>query len=208
MKKIKLSLIICFILYLCGFCIFIFNLKYKPNDIETKTDAIIILTGEPNRIYDGIDEFTKGLSDKLFISGIYSSAPIKNVIIKNLNLIKQKRNISIPKIIKNIETGKAENTLGNAIESKTWIENNKIKSARVLTSYYHIPRTKVLYKKYLPNIKIIYHPVSSEVGSHSFENIYILKLSFKEYNKFIITYLWSLLHISTETTLKIIKFFK
>ncbi len=204
--KLKKKLILVFFIisaYIIGFLYFALTIKYEPNDKYSKTDAIIVLTGETKRITEGIKELSNNLANKLFISGVHYSAPIKLIIQQTIDDL-GKDNIEIKNtLINKIETGKAENTIENAIESMAWIEKNNIKSIRLITSFYHIPRSRLLFNKYLPNTIIIDHPIKlSNFGNHIFENTKIFFLIFKEYNKTIATYLWNISGIEAETVLK------
>ena len=170
--KLKKKLILVFFVisvYIIGFLYFALTIKYEPNDKYSKTDAIIVLTGETKRITEGIKELSNNLANKLFISGVHYSAPIKLIIQQTID-----------------DLGK---------------DNIEIKNT--LTSYYHIPRSRLLFNKYLPNTIIIDHPIKlSNFGNHIFENTKIFFLIFKEYNKTIATYLWNISGIEAETVLK------
>ena len=84
------------------------------------------------------------------------------------------------------------------------LRKNNIKSIRLITSYYHIPRSKLIFDKYLPNTLIIYHPISlSHTDFTSIFNSQTLYLLFSEYNKYILTYIWNITGIEANTILKI-----
>lgn len=205
-KKYIIRIFLCLVAYLLGFLYFALSLEYKTEYPNEKTDAIIILTGETKRIVDGINEFAKGNADRLFISGVHRQAPIEKVINKSIaQLQRDGKLLSSPDAIRSrIETGIAENTIENALESAVWAGKNNIKSIRLITSYYHMPRAKLLFKKYLPKKTIIYHPIPlSEKGNSPFSNPKILYLVFGEYNKYMLTYLWNLSGIETKTAVKI-----
>ncbi len=205
-KKYVLIIFAVLCIYLLGFIYFALTLEYEPEYKNEKTDAIIVLTGETRRITDGIDELNKGYSPKLFISGVHLQAPISKVIDKTiLNLQKEEKLSTAPKALKaKISTGKAENTIENALESAVWVKNNDVESIRLITSFYHMPRAKLLFKKYLPKTITIYHPISfSQSRITTLTNAHMLELIFSEYNKYILTYIWTLTELETETALKI-----
>jgi uncharacterized SAM-binding protein YcdF (DUF218 family) len=53
----------------------------------------------------------------------------------------------------------ATSTAGNALESAVWIKKNNFKSIILVTANYHMPRSLMLFKKIMPTIKLIAHPV-------------------------------------------------
>ena len=193
-------------IYLLGFIYFALTLEYEPEYTNEKTDAIIVLTGETRRITDSIEELNKGNSPKLFISGVYLQSPLSKLIDKTiLNLQKSGKLNSSPDSLKaKISTGKAENTIENALESAVWVKKNNVGTVRLITSFYHMPRSKLLFKKYLSKTAIIYHPISfSQSRITTLTNPHILGLVFSEYNKYLLTYLWNLTGLETKTALRI-----
>ncbi len=205
-KRYIIYILIAVGLYLLGFIYFALTLEYEPEYTNEKTDAIIVLTGETRRITDSIEELSHGNSPKLFISGVYLQAPLSKVIDKTIsNLQKSGKLNSSPDSLKSkISTGKAENTIENALESAIWAKKNNVETIRLITSFYHMPRAKLLFEKYLPKATIIYHPISfSESRVTTFLNTHILGLIFSEYNKYLLTYLWNLTGLETKTALRI-----
>lgn len=205
-KKYVLWILIVSGLYFLGFVYFALNLEYEPAYINEKTDAIIVLTGETRRITDSIEELGKGNSPKLFISGVYLQAPISKVIDKTISNLQKSGKLSVsPDSLKSkISTGKAENTIENALESAVWVKKNNVDTVRLITSFYHMPRSKLLFQKYLPKTAIIYHPISfSQSRFTTLTNPHMLGLVFSEYNKFILTYIWNLTGLETKTALRI-----
>ena len=203
LRYFKIFLVL-FTLYILGFGFFIFKTKQIPIASNDTTDAIVVLTGASGRIAEGIKQLTKNKADKLFISGVYKKNPNNNIIKNIISKLNKTTNSPIPSdILSRIEEGKAKNTIGNAIETKIYVEENKIQSIRLMTSFYHIPRVKILFSKYLPSTNIIYHPIytKKEKNLLKHNNFAII---FIEYNKYLITILWDKLNISTKTTLKIL----
>lgn len=170
------------ILWFAGFCLF--NLKinsYKP-DYSTKTDAIIALTGGKNRIAESVKMLNDGLADKLFISGVSEKTTIKDI----------ERELDVKPVDKNkiILGKKAHNTVENASEAFEWIKENNIVSIRLVTSYYHIPRSLLEFKLYGLRKKILPHPVYSQnVPRDWWKNWGTFKLMISEYNKFAAVYI-------------------
>jgi len=187
-------LLFLFVLYAAGFVWFALTLPTENKYPDTKTDAIVALTGERFRITDSIEELSYGNSAKLFISGIYEDAPINRVIDQTIDKLSRTKDHSyaIQGLRAKIETeGKATSTLENAIETARWIKANGIESIRLMTSFYHMPRSELVFKKYMPALVIVPHPlmVPGE-GTNPFGSYHLFWLALSEYNKYIITFLW------------------
>lgn len=152
----------------------------KANHEETQTDAIIVLTGGTGRINAGLDLLAKQGSGKLFISGV------------NENVSKQEIFDSWEKPAAKqpccVYLGyNAVDTTGNAEEVKEWVKENNIKSFRLVTSSYHMPRAHMEISRILPGVEIVQYPVLSD-DFQSWEGRF-WPLTFSEYNKTLISWL-------------------
>ena len=76
---------------------------------------------------------------------------------------------------------KALTTYGNANETQEWITANKVKSIRLVTSGYHMGRALLEFKRVMPDLKIIPHPV--EETDYGVLNWKFWELAFSEYHK-------------------------
>ena len=139
-------------------CIWVFGLVQFVNTIPvrvidevTRTDAIVVLTGGSLRLLMGLDLLTQGLSENLFISGVYRGIDVRDL----LKILKRD-----PRQLENqISIGIASDTKGNAVETKSWITSGKIRTLRLVTADYHMPRSLFEFRFAMPNISIIAHPV-------------------------------------------------
>ena len=205
-KKIILWMLATTFAYLIGFVIFAYSLNFTDKSPNEKTDAIIVLTGETKRITDSIREFAKGNASKLFISGIHKQSSLEKLIDKTISDLQKEGVLKTTKenLKARISTGRAENTIENGLESANWIRNNHIESVRLITSYYHMPRSRLIFEKYIPEIKIIEHPITfADKKPNIFSNSRQLRLTFSEYNKYILTYIWNKAGFESTFLLKI-----
>ena len=192
MKRwILYGLISAFLAWFGGFVCFAHYINSYDIDTHTKTDAIIVLTGGRNRISEGIRLLNDNLADKLFISGVPTDISIKQ--------IEKQANITADDESK-IELGrKAKNTLENAIETEEWIKKNNIKSIRLVTSSYHIPRSLqefIIYVTMGNDLEVILNPIYSPNVNHNWWKSWgTFRLLIMEYNKFLVVYLCRHLHI-------------
>jgi uncharacterized SAM-binding protein YcdF (DUF218 family) len=151
-KLIIISTILAYIYGLINFVSELSNIKVNKNQ---KTDAIVILTGGKNRISTGLNLLERKLSNKVFISGVY-----KNV---NINKIFKIEKVQTKGLKNKITLGYlAENTSQNARETINWAITENVKTIRLVTSIYHIPRSVLEFSYENKLIKIIAHPVYSE----------------------------------------------
>lgn len=174
-----------------GFVCFAHYINSYEIDKTTKTDAIIVLTGGKNRISEGIRLLNENLADKLFISGVPADVSIKQIE-KQAKVYAYDEN--------KIELGrKATNTIENAIETEEWIKKNNIKSIRLVTSSYHIPRSLqefIIYVTMESNLEVILNPIySPNVNLKWWKSWGTFKLLIMEYNKFLVVYICRHLHI-------------
>jgi len=127
----------------------------SENTAETKSQAIIVLTGGNGRITEGL----RLLNDKI-----------------------QSSKINIPKDICCISLGyNSTDTITNATEVEQWVLENNINSFRLVTSSYHMPRAILEIRDRLLDINIIKHPVLTDDFESWKGRFWIL--TFSEYNK-------------------------
>jgi len=146
----------------------------SENTAETKSQAIIVLTGGNGRITEGLRLLNDKTAPKLFISGVHKDTSKDDIL--------QSSKINIPKDICCISLGyKSTDTITNATEVEQWAQENNINSFRLVTSSYHMPRAILEIRARLPDISIIKHPVLTDDFESWKGRFWIL--TFSEYNK-------------------------
>ena len=168
-----LLIIVCII---WGYDFLLFTKKIPSNEPVTNvsSDAIVVLTGGSGRIKKGLSLLKSNYADILFISGVNPKFKL-NDIISELNINKK------------ILLGRqALNTSGNAIEISRWADKENIKTIRLVTASYHMPRSLLEISYISPNLKIIPHPVFPEITNFKWwKNSETFSLFFMEYIKFL-----------------------
>lgn len=140
------------VVWSAGFIVFINTVPRHVVDPDSPTDAIVVLTGGTQRLNTGLLLLSEHKARKLLISGVYHGVELEEI----LNLSKQ----SPHELECCIDIGHdADNTLGNAKETLHWVEEKGFKSIRLVTANYHMPRSLLEFSFFLPQIKIIAHPV-------------------------------------------------
>jgi uncharacterized SAM-binding protein YcdF (DUF218 family) len=146
-----------------------------PND---KTDAIVIFTGEKGRIAQGLELLKVYPNTPILVSGVgqdIHSLPLAKKLQKD--------------IVGDITLGhEARDTLGNAQETKKWVQDRGIKSVRLVTSHYHMPRSLLLLQNAVPDVRIISHPIISDNFQSDgwWNNQKVYKMIVAEYNKYLV----------------------
>lgn len=140
------------------------------------TDAIVVVTGGSGRVEEGLKLLKSGAAPKLFISGVNKDVKVHEL------LRGEEANAAVTLGYE------AEDTKGNADETAPWVRDNNIKSLRLVTSSYHIPRALLELRHQTPGVTIIAHPVKTgqeyDVTATSY-----WALTFKEYNKTLATWI-------------------
>jgi uncharacterized SAM-binding protein YcdF (DUF218 family) len=119
---------------------------------ETRTDAIVVLTGGTGRLDTGLRLLEKEFAKQLFVSGV-----ARGVDVAALLRVAQRA----PKELECcISVGyRAPDTAGNAEETAGWVRERGFKSIRLVTASYHMPRSLIEFRHAMPTIRIIPHPV-------------------------------------------------
>ena len=123
-------------------------------DMTTRTDAIVVLTGGQGRLQTGLDLLTGEKAEQLFISGVYRGIDVKML----LRMFRRTHS----ELENRVRIGDATNTQGNAAETSEWIRRHDIRSIRLVTASYHMPRSLLEFHNTMSDITIIPHPVFSD----------------------------------------------
>lgn len=191
------SILFLVILWFLGFLSFLGYLSFlkEPVSPYSKTDVLVVLTGGKGRVITGLSLLNEDAATHLFISGVKKNVTRPEIILEATK--KSNPSLTFPKDPSKMQLGYlAKNTQGNAQEVALWIKNQNIlndskglpplKSIRLVTSVYHLPRSLLEFKRTLPDITLIPHPVFSS----PFHKIQwwttksALRLSFSEYVKY------------------------
>jgi uncharacterized SAM-binding protein YcdF (DUF218 family) len=139
-------------LYAIGFVWFAEAIPRQPVDRSETTDAVVVLTGGPLRLKEGLALLTEGRAKKMLISGV-------------------SRGIELPELLRVAGTAPlsvaccvelgyaADNTAGNADETRLWMAKEGFTSLRLVTANYHMPRSLLEFRRAMPAAHIVPHPV-------------------------------------------------
>ncbi len=155
-------------------------------DAETRTDAIVVLTGGSGRLAKGLDLLAAERAPKMFISGVYHGLDVRTL----LQVTRSSRRLE-----SRIAIGNAVNTVGNASETADWVEGaakdgDVVGSIRLVTAAYHMPRSLLEFRDAMPEVKVIPHPVfPAHVKADWWAWPGTAALVLGEYNKFLMAWL-------------------
>jgi uncharacterized SAM-binding protein YcdF (DUF218 family) len=120
------------------------------------TDAIVVLTGGSLRLLSAIDLLREGKGRVLFVSGVPRRVSLSE-------LLRGTRADPPDWVSCCIVIGhRAQNTPGNAIETALWMRREGYRSLRLVTSWYHMPRSLLEFERAMPGVDIVPHPVFPE----------------------------------------------
>ena len=167
--------------WLAGLFLFAGMIPKKVADTETRTDAIVVLTGGSERLSEGFSLLSEAMAEKLFVSGVYHGVEVEE-------LLRLSRGTA-GELECCVELGhRADDTTGNATETAGWINKHGYKSLRLVTASYHMPRSLLEFRRVLPGIAVVPHPVFPSNVKHEQWWAWpgTARLVISEYNKYVL----------------------
>jgi len=110
--------------------------------VAAPTDAIVVLTGGSLRLQTGIDLLREGKGQELFVSGVNQQVDLEDLL-GSAGGVPDWATCCIA-IGHN-----ADNTFGNAQETARWIRSQGFRSLRLVTAWYHMPRSLLEFNRAL-----------------------------------------------------------
>lgn len=155
-----------------GFAAFLIGLG-RPLE-NTRTDAIVVLTGGPGRIPRGLAVLAAGDARRMLVSGVDPSVrPGEFAVGYRIE----------PRLFACcIDLGwQAVDTRSNADETATWVRRHGFRSVRLVTTDWHMPRARMELASALGgDVKVLGDGVRSSPNSPSW---YVL---LREYHKYLV----------------------
>lgn len=134
-----------------GICIYFIYLANLETNISKEAfykkspDLIVIFTGDIGRIPYGIQKALEYENSKIFISGVYTSNSIKDLLISQYPQILEKINLNSNFIEIDYL---ARNTIENVISTLRYLRMEKnLRRVLIVSSDYHIMRIKFIFDK-------------------------------------------------------------
>jgi uncharacterized SAM-binding protein YcdF (DUF218 family) len=176
------------LLWLGGFAWFVGSSWWVGVDRASPTDAIVVLTGGKARLETGLALLASGKAGKLFVSGV-NPAVDRDTLLRALGPTAKREACCI------VLGHAADNTVGNALETAAWMQQEGYRSLRLVTSWYHMHRSLLEFHRAMPRVRVVAHPVfardSDPEGWRG--RLTAGQRVFGEYNKFLVAWLRNLI---------------
>lgn len=166
-----------------GLVWFVETLPKTVADPETRTDALVVLTGGRGRLEAGLELLDRRMGGRLFVSGVFPGMDVR----KLLDVFREgDRNLE-----NLVSIGTAPDTITNAAETVEWMERSRFRDMRLVTSAYHMPRALMEFRAAMPDRNIIANPVFTD---HVKQRDWwawpgTTALMIEEYNKYLLAWL-------------------
>lgn len=142
-------------LLLSGLQHFVLTLPNATGKQLQYTDGIVVMTGGQKRLDDGLHLLTEGIAGKMLISGVGDGVS-RAVLVQQLDL--DERQINALFCCVDLDFS-AEDTRGNARAARSWAIENNMRSLRLVTANYHMPRTLLVFANEMPEFNLYEYPV-------------------------------------------------
>ncbi|MGH7030327.1 MAG: YdcF family protein [Stellaceae bacterium] len=153
-----------------------------PENRAAPTDAIVVLTGGSLRLASGVELMRQGKGRELFVSGVSRTVDLDELL---------RVSGDAPHWLACcVAIGyQAENTEQNAQETARWMHQRGFHSLRLVTAWYHMPRSNLEFERAMPDIEIVLHPVFPEPAKneHWWGRRGTAALLIGEYAKYLVT---------------------
>jgi uncharacterized SAM-binding protein YcdF (DUF218 family) len=127
--------------------------RVEPDD--ARAEGMVALTGGAHRVADAVALLAQGRARRLLVTGVNpgtTRADIARTVGANARLANCCVDLGY----------QAMNTIGNAVETREWVEEHGFRSIIVVTSAYHMPRTLAELRRQLPRVTLVPYPVVSD----------------------------------------------
>lgn len=137
-----------------GFLAFLVAVLDPRDPAPGGTEAIVVLTGGSERVATGFRLLAEGRARRMLISGAHQAAGLPEIAAAaGLDPAAFDGRVAIGHA--------AASTRGNAAETAAWARAEGIRSIRVVTAGYHMPRAMLELRRALPAAELVPHPVTS-----------------------------------------------
>jgi uncharacterized SAM-binding protein YcdF (DUF218 family) len=139
-------------LWLLGIGWFLYLATREPPPPPPHVDAIVVLTGGPDRVEVALRLLLDGAGDRLLVSGAGEKTELPDLA--------HRAGIDPAPVEHQITLGHAaHSTLGNAQETAAWVREHGTGSVLLVTAWFHMPRALVELRRAMPAVTVHPYPV-------------------------------------------------
>ncbi|MGA3001086.1 MAG: YdcF family protein [Acetobacteraceae bacterium] len=115
-------------------------------------DAIVVLTGGPERVDVALRLLSTGAADRLLVSGAGEKTDLADLA--------HLSGLDPAPLAPQITLGHAARTTrGNALETASWAQAEQVRTLLVVTTWFHMPRALVELRRAMPALTLLPYPV-------------------------------------------------
>jgi uncharacterized SAM-binding protein YcdF (DUF218 family) len=138
-------------LWLVGFAWFLHLASGEAGPVS-HADAIVALTGGPDRVEVALRLLANGTAARLLVSGTGERT--------DLAVLSHRAGIDPAPLEHQITLGhSAHTTRGNALETASWARDQRVASVLLVTTWFHMPRAMVELRRAMPAVNVEPYPV-------------------------------------------------
>lgn len=135
-----------------GFLWFLDAAAAAPEEPDRATEGIAVLTGGAERVQTGLRLLAEGKARLLLVSGAHPGTTLADLA--------RASGLEAGALAGRVTLGReARTTRGNAREIADWARAHGLRSVRVVTAGYHMPRALLELRRALPEAVLVPHPV-------------------------------------------------
>mgnify|MGYP002214578845 CR=1 FL=1 len=149
-KYLAVYLVLAFASFIAGLQHFVLTLPQAPQGKLQFTDGIVVMTGGQQRLDDGLRLLTAQQGGKMLISGVGEGVN-RAVLVQELGLDDRKAELLFCCVELDFT---ADNTRGNAIATRRWAMLHEMRTLRLVTANYHMPRALVVFAREMPEFDL------------------------------------------------------
>jgi uncharacterized SAM-binding protein YcdF (DUF218 family) len=139
------------IVWLMGFTWFL-HLASRAASPPRHFDAIVVLTGGPDRVEVALRLLAGGTAERLLVSGAGERTDVAALAhLAGLDPAPLEQRITMGHA--------ARTTRGNALETAAWVREQRVGSLLVVTAWFHMPRALVELRRAMPAVTSEPYPV-------------------------------------------------
>lgn len=178
------TLVTAALVLILAFAWFAVNIPSAPLAAPVATDAIIVLTGGNGRVEQGLKALAEGEAPVLLISGVGQNVTRQEILMAHATpQVRQAIARSGGEIVLDYV---ASTTRSNADQTAQFVRERGVRSIRMVTAAYHMPRSMLEFRHQMPGVDIIADPVFPEpfVYQRWWQDAAMRRLVLREFSKY------------------------